>query len=609
MKAGAFCTDGGRCRFVVWAPRHESLTLKLVAPREESHPLTRAERGYFVGELDNIGHGARYLYEFDDSTRRPDPASRFQPSGVHDPSEVIDHSMFIWSDDDWQCPALAEMIMYELHPGTFSPTADFEGIISRLEDLRDLGVNAIELMPVAAFPGSRNWGYDGVYPYAVQESYGGPTGLKRLVNAAHQTGIAVILDVVYNHLGPEGNYLHEYAPYFTEKFRSPWGWAMNFDGAGSDEVREYFIHNALSWFEDYHIDALRLDAIHGMFDMSAVPFLQELAERTDEYSARAGRRAILIAESDLNDTRVIRSRKQGGYGIPCQWSDDFHHALHTLLTGESGGYYADFGNLKDLAKAYRQAFVYDRQYSVYRGCTHGNSTDDCTAEQFVIFSQNHDQVGNRMMGDRLTTLIDFEALKLAAGAVLLGPNIPMLWMGEEYAEPAPFPYFISHGDPDLVEAVRKGRVEEFKRFDWQDTPPDPQSEETFASARLNWSLRDDGRHALMLAFYKRLIELRRTIPALSELDRDALTVDAQAGKSVLAFRRSQPDSEVVCVLNLSEQEADVASGLFSGTYQLLMDSAEPKWGGPGSTARESLKTGQSVLCAPWSVVLYHKGKK
>lgn len=609
MKPGALCIDGDKCRFVIWAPHQESLAVMLKAPREEELPLTKDSNGYFVGEFDHIGHGSRYMLRLDDGTERPDPASRFQPDGVHQASEVIDHSLFVWSDQDWKCPSLADMIMYELHVGTFTPSGDFEGVISRLEYLRALGVNAIELMPLAAFPGQRNWGYDGVYPWAVQESYGGPAGLKRLINAAHLSGMAVILDVVYNHLGPEGNYLHEFAPYFTEKFRSPWGWAINFDEAGSDDVRNYFIHNALSWFEDYHIDALRLDAIHGIFDMSAIPFLQELAERTDTFAQSTGRRAILIAESDLNDTRVIRPRTNGGYGLPAQWSDDFHHALHTLLTGENGGYYEDFGQLEDLAKAYRQGFVYDRRYSSYRNRHHGNATDGCSADQFVVFSQNHDQVGNRMMGERLTALVDFEALKLAAGAVLLGPNVPMLWMGEEYAEPAPFPYFISHGDPDLVEAVRNGRLEEFKRFNWQDTPPDPQSEDTFTSAKLDWDLHLSGHHSLMLAFYKRLIELRRTVPALAIPDLQTLTVHADNETRVLSVRRTQTDSEVVFILCLSDHDTDVFSPLVTGAYNLLLDSAQPQWGGPGSTAPRTLQTGQSVLCAPWSIVLYHKGKK
>jgi maltooligosyltrehalose trehalohydrolase len=609
MKAGAFCIDNGRCRFVVWAPRHQSATVLITHPREHTLPLRKADHGYFVGEYDNLGHGARYLIQLDSATPRPDPASRSQPEGVHEASEVIDHSLFAWSDQEWQCPPLDQMIMYELHIGTFSPSGDFEGVITRLADLRDLGINAIELMPVAAFPGNRNWGYDGVYPYAVQESYGGPAGLKRLVNAAHLSGIAIILDVVYNHLGPEGNYLHEFGPYFTDKYRSPWGWAVNFDDAGSDQVREYFINNALAWFEDYHIDALRLDAIHGIFDMSATPFLQQLAERTDEYARRAGRAAYLIAESDLNDARVIRPRPRGGYGIPCQWCDDFHHALHTLLTGEGTGYYADFGQLEDLATAYRQGYVYNGRYSIFRDRQHGNTTEGCTADQFVVFSQNHDQVGNRLKGDRLSTLVDFETLKVAAGAMLISANIPMLWMGEEYAEPAPFPYFISHGDPDLVEAVRKGRVEEFRHFGWQETPPEPQAEDTFKSARLNWSLRQTGKHSLLLAFYKRLIDLRRTIAALAVPDTEALAVEADPSRPVLAVRRTQPDSEILCILCLSDEEAHVHPRLLAGAYNLLLDSADPRWGGPGSTAPATLRTGEGLLCAPWSIVLYHKGRK
>lgn len=606
MRTGAFCAKGDKCRFVVWAPHRDEVAVHLTAPKEQTVALERTDHGYWAAELESVPPGTRYKFRLDDEVEWPDPASRSQPDGVHEASEVVDHGEFQWTDTHWEGLPLAQMIMYELHVGTFTPEGTFDAVIPRLKDLKELGINTIELMPVAQFPGGRNWGYDGVYPYAVQNTYGGPEGLKRLVDAAHREGMAMIMDVVYNHLGPEGNYLHEFGPYFTNKFRSPWGWAMNFDGAWSDQVREYFIENALAWFDDYHIDALRLDAIHGIFDMSAKPFLQELAERTDAHAARTGRRCHLIAESDLNDTRVIRPRTSLGFGIPVQWSDDFHHALHTLLTGESRGYYADFGTIEDLVKALRDGFVYDGRYSVYRQRSHGNMSKDLPFEQFVHFSQNHDQVGNRVAGDRMTSLVDYEGLKLAAAAVLLAPQIPMLWMGEEYGEPSPFLYFVSHGDPDLVEAVRKGRADEFTAFDWESEPPDPQAQETFDKSRLDWSLRKQGKHATLLAFYKKLITLRKTIAPLQNLEKTNVAVKGDEDSRIVILRRRQSDDEAALLMSFNEDPVDVEPPLSEGTWLKLLDSSDESWEGPGTTAPDQVRKGDRITMQPWSAVFYRK---
>jgi maltooligosyltrehalose trehalohydrolase len=462
--------------------------------------------------VQGIEPGARYVFRLENDRDRPDPASRYQPEGVHGPSEVVDHTAFSWTDKGWSGLALQSMIMYELHTGTFTPEGTFDAIISRLGDLKDLGINAIELMPVAQFPGKRNWGYDGVYPFAVQNSYGGPEGLKRLVNACHARDIAAILDVVYNHLGPEGNYVGEYGPYFTDKYRTPWGNAINFDGSYSDEVRNFFVRNALSWITDYHIDALRIDAIHGIFDYSARHFLRELGEAVHARAGELGRRIYVIPESDLNDVRVISPPELGGYGLDAQWNDDFHHCLHTLLTGEKSGYYKDFGAIDQMERAYRDGFVYSGQYSPFRKRRHGSSSKDRPASQFVVFSQNHDQVGNRMQGERLSSLVSFEALKLAAGCVILSPYLPLLFMGEEYGETAPFLYFVSHSDPGLIEAVRNGRKEEFKAFGWEGEPPDPQDERTFLASELHWEERTKGSHETLLRFYKQLIACERERP-------------------------------------------------------------------------------------------------
>ena len=373
MKIGAHYQATGQCEFTLWAPLAEQIDLEIIYPHRKTIPMEPCERGYWRA-VDTLPPGTRYLYKLNAAESRPDPASHFQPQGVHGPSQVVDHRQFSWEDERFKGVEPAEMIIYELHVGTFTPEGTFEAIIPRLDDLKKLGITAIELMPIAQFPGERNWGYDGVYPFAVQSSYGGPEGLKKLVNACHRKNIAVLLDVVYNHLGPEGNYLGEFGPYFTDKYRTPWGRAINFDGAYSNGVRNYFIENALYWFDRYHIDALRIDAIHGIFDMSAKHFLQELAESVEEFSVNDKRKHYLIAESDLNDAQVIRPRELGGYGIDAQWCDDFHHALHTLLTQEERGYYQDFGTVDQLVTTLKEGYVYSGQYSPYRKRNHGNSS-------------------------------------------------------------------------------------------------------------------------------------------------------------------------------------------------------------------------------------------
>ncbi len=600
MVVGARCSHSA-CSFTVWAPQRQAVELVLESPGpRQVLAMQRDERGYWRVTVPGVGDGTRYLYRLDSDVERPDPASHYQPDGVHKASQVVDHGSYRWRDAGWRGRPLRDTIQYELHVGTFTPEGTFEAVIPRLRDLADLGINAIELMPVAQFPGGRNWGYDGVYLYGVQNTYGGPSGLKRLVDAAHQTGLSVIMDVVYNHLGPEGNYLHDYGPYFTQKYKSPWGWAINFDGPDSDEVRNFFIENALMWFRDYHIDALRLDAIHGIFDFSARPFLQILSERVDACAAESNRRCDLIAESDLNDTRIIRPREDGGFGIPAQWSDDFHHALHTLLTGESTGYYADFGAVDDLVAALRDGYVYGDRYSRHRRRRHGNPSADRPAEQFVIFSQNHDQVGNRMNGDRLSTLVSFEALKLAAGAVLLSPYVPMLFMGEEYGEEAPFQYFVSHGDPDLVEAVRKGRKEEFESFGWAEEPPDPQSEATFQRCKLRWAERGKGRHKTLLDFYRTLIYLRRTIPALAAPTKEGLEVFGDSESRVVTCLRR---SAALIIMNFANRES-AATSLPAGVWRKKLDSAEQKWDGPGPCLPESISQSDPAELAPWNLAFY-----
>ncbi len=581
MGLGATYLGEGRWRFRVWSPHAKKVEVRIVKPMERIVPLHKGDRGYHQAIIEGVAPGCLYLYRMDGGKQCPDPASRSQPQGVHGPSEVVDPH-FAWQDPHWFGLPLQDYIIYELHVGTFTPEVTFEAIIPHLDALKDVGITAVELMPVAQFPGSRNWGYDGVYPFAVQNSYGGPEGLKRLVNACHQKGLAVFLDVVYNHLGPEGNYVAEFGPYFTDRYRTPWGPAINFDGPHFDEVERFFIENALYWITEFHIDALRLDALHAIMDLSAQPFLKELATAVHEQAERIGRRIYLIAESDLNDTTLIRSQELGGYGLDAQWNDDFHHALHALLTGERAGYYQDFGKIAHLVKAFTEGYVYSGQYSEYRRRRHGNSSKLLPARKFVVFAQNHDQVGNRMFGERLSQLVSFEALKLAAGVVLLSPFIPLLFMGEEYGETAPFPYFVSHSDSALVEAIRRGRREEFAAFGWRGEPPDSQDEATFLHAKLDHKLRHEGQHKVLLEFYQELIRLRKTIRPVTLLSKDHMEVTGYEREKVLFVRRWSGDNEVFAAFHFGNAEVSVALRVPTGCWSKQLDSAEERWQGKGS---------------------------
>ncbi len=604
MKAGVCYKGNGRCSFTVWAPLLESVQLKILSPAGRLVPMENDGKGYWEAEVKDVYPGGRYLYRLGGEKERPDPASRSQPDGVHAPSQLEDPSAFPWRDDAWKGLPLRDCILYELHVGTFTREGTFDAVATRLDYLKELGVTAVELMPVAQFPGTRNWGYDGVYPFAVQNSYGGPAGLMRLVDACHRKELAVVLDVVYNHLGPEGNYLRDYAPYFTDRYRTPWGDAINFDGPYSDDVREYFIGSALSWVTDYHVDALRIDAIHGIYDFSARHFLQELGEAVHDRARELGRQVYVIPESDLNDVRVINPVDAGGYGLDAQWNDDFHHALHTLLTGERQGYYRDFGKIEHLEKAFREGFVYSGQYSEFRKRRHGSSSKDRPMHQFVVFSQNHDQVGNRMKGERLSSLASFEQLKLAAGTVLLSPFLPLLFMGEEYGESAPFLYFVSHSDPGLIEAVRRGRKEEFSRFGWNGEPPDPQDERTFRASRLHWEDRATGLHEVLLQFYKRLIALRRETPALREPGRDRLAVQRGGNEKVLEARRWSSDgtSHIYVLLNFGADDASFR--ISSGPWRKILDSADASWQGPGEMLPGTAGNGDRVMMRGHSISVY-----
>ena len=606
MKTGANYKGNNKCEFRVWAPLAENISLKLLTPFERLIPMQKDERGYCRTVVDDVSPGTLYYYFLDRERDRPDPASYFQPQGVHKASQVIDHNAFQWRDSGWQGVPMPDMIMYELHTGTFTPEGTFDAIIPLLDELKDIGKGAIEIMPVAQFPGERNWGYDGVYPFAVQNSYGGPDGLKRLVNECHLKGMAVIIDVVYNHLGPEGNYLRDYALYFTDRYKTPWGEAINFDGPYSNEVRNFFIENALYWFEYYHIDALRLDAIHGIYDISARPFLLELAGTVEDFSLKHGRKYYLIAESALNNPLAARPGDKGGYGIDGLWNDDFHHAVHTLLTNESRGYYVDFGKTGRLVKSLKEGYVYSGEYSEFRKRNHGNSSRDLPAERFIVFSQNHDQTGNRMFGERLSCLVSFESLKLAAGIVLLSPYIPLLFMGEEYGETAPFLYFISHSDPRLIEGVREGRKREFEAFNWRQEAPDPHDTRTFMQSVLNRDMGNKGNNKVLLEFYRELIRLRKSIPAIARPDKDCLDAWADEEKKVVFMRRWKDNDHILALFNFNKADETInpCTSCPEMKWEKILDSSDERWNGPGTLLPEGIKEGKEIIMRAESFALY-----
>ena len=602
-RQGASRLPNGQWQFVVWAPYHKQVSLKIQKPRELRVPMQPDEWGHHVAVIDRLEAGSSYTYELSDGRNLPDPASRFQPASVHGPSQIVDVAAFEWSDSGWKGPDLASSIFYELHVGAYTPEGTFEAIIPKLDELAELGITTIELMPIAQFPGARNWGYDGVYQFAAQNTYGGPQGLRRLVNAAHSRGLAVALDVVYNHLGPEGNYLGAYGPYFSSRYRTPWGEAINFDGPDSDPVRRYFIDNALYWAEHFHIDALRLDAVHGIFDFSATHFLAQLQSEIQALAARLGRPILLIAESNLNDSKMLHSAERGGYGLDGQWSDDFHHAVHTLLTGEHDGYYADFGKLSCLTETLKHGWCYSGQYSIFRRRRQGNSPAGIERSRFVVCTQNHDQVGNRALGERLSTLVSTEALKLAAGATLISPLTPLLFMGEEYAETAPFQYFVSHSDKELIENVRKGRRGEFATFDWKAEIPDPQAESTFEASILDHSRKQSEPHRTMLRFYKRLICFRR-----EHLKPNENWETRQLSERVVSARVGSGQGSFSSIFNLAGEPAVIGFSLPGESWRLRLDSSDSEWLGPGSSIPKLVngKSTSTITLQPWSFAVFER---
>ena len=581
LRQGACRQADGGVLWRVWAPNCKRMYLVLLhGCQTQRISMQREGNGYYVhhGQADD---GQRYCYALPDGGELPDPASRWQPDGVHKPSAVYSPGHFKWSDSAWRGVPREDLVIYELHVGTFTSEGTFAAIIPRLASLRELGVTAIEIMPVAQFPGTRNWGYDGVHPYAAQSSYGGPRGLQELIDAAHGNGLGVILDVVYNHLGPEGNYLARFGPYFTDRYHTPWGAAINYDGAESDAVRHFFLDNARMWVRDFHVDGLRLDAVQTIFDFSPRHILADIETAAHEEAQRRNVPLHVIAETDQNDVRLLQPQDRGGYGLDAVWADDFHHAVHALLTGERQSYYQDFGTLGQIAKAFSDVFVRDGSYSRFHRRRHGTPAGDIDRSRFVVCIQNHDQVGNRPRGDRLGTLLSPEAQRLAAALMLISPCTPMLFMGEEYGETRPFPFFCSFGDAGLVEAVRRGRRAEFAATDQASTVeiPDPQAEETFQSARLTWQWPDGSPQAGMRRLYAALLAARRKWPALADRRHTAAKCLSASNEGLLVVERGNDDDRIVAVANCTGRPCAVPKVELDGPV-VLLSTAATEFGGP-----------------------------
>jgi maltooligosyltrehalose trehalohydrolase len=592
---GVNFSNEGTASIVLWAPKASSASV-LIAAKQRTIALEKKEYGYWSVETEEVKPGDEYVFVLDDGKEFPDPASLSQPDGVHGSSRAVDLKSFAWTDGDWQNIDLESYLIYEVHTGTFTGEGTFAAMESKLDYLVELGITAIEIMPVAQFSGNRNWGYDGVLPFCVQNSYGGAEALQQLVDKCHQKGLAVILDVVFNHIGPEGNNLDNFGYYFTDKYHTPWGNAINFDDAWCDGVRKFFRENALMWFRDFHIDALRMDAVHAIKDFSPVHILKEIKQEVDQLMRETGRVHYLIVELDLNDTRFINPIDQGGYGMDAQWIDEFHHALRVSSGQSKTGYYSDFDGVASLGKSYEDAYVYDGTFSDHRKKMFGIKASGNAGRQFVVFSQNHDHVGNRMLGERSSQLVNVSMLKLMAGAVLVSPYLPLLFMGEEYAESNPFQYFVSHTDPELAEAVRKGRKKEFSAFHLEGEAPDPMAEETFDHSKLQWDLPGIEPHRTMLGFYKTLIAIRKKYPALYQLGRENVYVGYDQSKQTICLRRTAHDQQVVCLMNFSTESHETEMPETPGTWYKLLASSDPQWG--GQTLIPESVSGKSLLTLP-----------
>ncbi len=605
LRIGANFQDGS-CSFSVWAPHHNEVTL-LIGEERQQFKMMQAENGYWALTCDGMKPNSPYLYKLDGKVVKPDPASHFQPTGVFGPSAVIDHEAFKWSDDGWSGLDLEDLVFYELHVGTFTPEGTFKSLMSRIKELSEFGVNAVELMPVSQFSGSRNWGYDGVFPFAVQNSYGNPDDLKMLVDECHFRKVALFIDLVYNHVGPEGNCLNDYGPYFPSSSKGRWGPNVNLDGTLSSEVRNYFLENTLHWFSHYHLDGIRLDAVLTIHDNSQKHFLQELNQAVKSYSKQTGKKLHLVAElGGCNEPKVLTPIQRGGFGFDAQWLEDFQHALFVQLTGEKKGYYQLYTNINDLIESITDAYVYIGNDLDSKRRSSDESFLWIPSSKFIVFSQNHDQIGNRLLGDRLISITGFEGAKLAIGMVMLSPYIPLFFMGEEYGETAPFLFFTDYSNNELKDAVREGRKKEFADFHWQGEVPDPQSLETFDKSKINWNLRSMETGKKMAGFFKTLIEIRKNLLLFhSNADRQIKQINAKNEK-ILFIKKENENSEAVIIANFTCRQTSYLFPFENGTYKKILDSAEVAWNGPGPSLPISASYSDSHVIQGFNFAVFLK---
>jgi maltooligosyltrehalose trehalohydrolase len=636
LRRGANVVANG-VKFSLWAPTATTVSVQIatgVAAGDHDMVRCASDRGVWEISIAAAKAGDRYGYRIDGGDPLPDPVSRSQPDGVHALSAIVDPSDFHWTDEAWRGVSMADFVLYEIHVGTFTPEGTFDGAIARLPDLLALGVTAIEIMPIASFPGRRNWGYDGVHLYAPQESYGGAEGFRRFVNAAHGHGIGVVLDVVYNHVGPEGNYLDRFGPYFTDVYRTPWGRSVNYDGAGSDNVRRWAHDNALYWLSEFHVDALRLDAVQGIYDFGSLAFLEELSDEVHQLGRQLGRKVQLIAESDLNDPKLVRPPSEGGFGLDAQWADDVHHTIHTALTGESNGYYGDFKDIATVADVYREPFFYARRYAPHRDRVHGRSPKGVPRQRFIASIQNHDQTGNRPLGERLASLVDPARLRLGAALMLLSPYVPLLFMGEEYGETSPFLYFIEHGDPALVDAVRAGRQQEYDNLGKREAQADPQAEETFLRCKIDWSKRESASGAQLLSLYRDLLALRREEPAMRPGASESFVVGGSDWFTEVRYLPPRHDMDdytrsrraLLLAFNISPRAEGIPIGAEAvGAWRLRLTTDAADYGGSGQFAefipaadeshvndapkrlldvKPPADLARTIILPPWSAAVY-----
>ncbi len=590
------------CEFTVWAPYSKHVSLML-GNKKETLPMNKVANDYWTITVKGLKPTSEYMYQLDHSRVRPDPASYFQPKGVFGSSMIVDHEAFEWTDQAWMGLDLADLLFYELHVGTFTKEGTFKEIINRVKELADLGINAIELMPMAQFSGQRGWGYDTVFYFAVQNSYGNPNDLKELVNYCHKHNVAVFIDVVYNHVGPEGNCLNDYGPYFLTGLMGRWGPTVNLDGPLSEPVRDYFLQNTLYWLKNYHLDGMRYDAVLFMKDKRPKHFLQELNERVKSFSKTSGRKIWLIAESGYNEPKVLKATDDG-FGFDAQWLDDFQHAVHALLTGEKEGYYRDYGRIFDLVEILRKGYIYVGMQDYHRRKAEEVYTwiSPCN---LIVFSQNHDQVGNRLLGDRLVTLAGFEAAKVAAGITILSPYMPLFFMGEEYGDTAPFLFFVDYSNKELAATTKEGRKKEFNEFHWMGEVPDPSAEKTFERSKIDWRLRHQKKGDRILAYYKALIKLRKQMPKLCSFSKENIEVFSNFDK-ILFFRMNEKNVTYAIVMNFSKNKTFYEYPFPGDDYVKVLDSAAESWNGPGTTLPEKTRENEKHEISGFNLAVYSK---